>query len=305
MSARVAPTTETTASAVRRGAVDAARTRAGSRGTSRRVELREHALHARRCRPPRGRPARRSRAGPRRSARPRARRRRARPPRPASPARRSASRSVTSSPRDRARRAPASAPAARARPGPCPIGTGRPDLEHLAAPVDRTAPPPPPPAAMPLARGLRAPSSSGAPRQWKVMIGPLSSMRTRSDAQLGRVALARRTPAPPACQRAKSATTRGLRRCPARAARRRARPEYSMPPTPTRRRTSAAARPEMQATQRVAARQPRRAAATSPSGTCASSARCDDRRERAVHVEEQRRARGVGRERAKGLHNAP
>ena len=94
----------------------------------------------------------------------------------------------------------------------------RPDLQHLAAPVDRE------PAGLRLlrdpSRQVRAASSSGTPRQWKAMIGPLSSIRTRSSRSSRRVALGakRRTRL---SQLAKAGTTRGLVLARARAARRR------------------------------------------------------------------------------------
>ena len=97
----------------------------------------------------------------------------------------------------------------------------RPDLEHLAAPVDREAG----------GLGLRGDalqtrcarlSSSGAPRQWKATIGPLSSIRTRSAAQVGRVALGGELfTFPPRLSNA-GVTLGVVGRRPARAARRRA-----------------------------------------------------------------------------------
>ena len=91
-----------------------------------------------------------------------------------------------------------------------------------------------------------AASSSGAPRQWKLMIGPLSSIRTRSARSSG-VSRSRANPWTSGRNRAKSGITRAslLSGSSSSAP---WRPEYSIPPTPTSLRTSDAARPEMQAT---------------------------------------------------------
>ena len=156
------------------------------------------------------------------------------------------SRSVTSSPPKSAVRAPELSTRSRTA-WPLSDRHGRPDLEHLPAPVDRQP------------RGLGLLSDSleararpcprpGAPRQWKVMIGPLSSMRTRMRAQLRRVALAPRSPSPRFSQLLNASSTRGVLD-PGSSSSAPCEPAYATPPTPTSRRTSAAERPEMHATQ--------------------------------------------------------
>ena len=183
--------------------------------------------------------------------------------------------------------------AARARRGPCPIGDRRPDLEHLAAPVR------PQPLRLRLAR--RAARTRACARVLVRRAAPVEGHDRAlvldphaQRAQLRRVALRDESLHLAARSARSPAATRGSA-APARAARRRASPRTRCRP----RRRAAGRRPPSAprcTPRRRSAATAAPAAATSPSAPCASCGALDDRRERAVHVEEQRRPRGVGRE---------
>ena len=139
----------------------------------------------------------------------------------------------------------ASAAPGRAPPGPCrpaPAAGSRAPCGPSGSPARRS----PPPGRVP--RGACAPlSSSGAPRQWKVTIGPLSSIRTRSRPQLRRVAGSATKPFTCFSQLLKAGATRGVVDR-ARAARRRESPRRRCRPRRRAAATSAAERPETHAT---------------------------------------------------------
>ena len=156
----------------------------------------------------------------------------------------------------------------------------RPDLEHLPAPVDRQ------PGGLgllgdPLHAGVRR-SSSGAPRQWKVMIGPLSSIRAAA-AQLGACRLGGERPH---LRHVAGDLRQARAAAPARAARRRASRVRDRRPRPRAAAHVGGARPRR--TPRA-----RSGAPAAPSSRDVSSGRgvlgaLHDRGERAVDVAEDR-----------------
>ena len=171
----------------------------------------------------------------------------------------------------------------RASRGPCRSAHRRPHLEHLAPPVRRRSRPPPPPARVPRAVPCAA-SSSGTPRQWNATIGPLSSIRTRSSRSSGvSRSSAKRLHAPLPALEGRDHPRARLSRLEQLGAVRAGVGDPADPHEPPRLGGGA---PGDAGDAAVAPRQARRGAPRPPRAPAPSSARCDDRRERAVHVAE-------------------